>query len=469
MTEEINYSYQGGLYGELIQNRDFKDPGPTTRHWSLRTDPGAAGTMTLDAAKPVNTTALTTSLRLEVAAADANHAIRLVNDGYWGIPVRPETTYRASFYARAKDFPGPLTASIESADGTTVYARAEVSDIGAEWRQYTVALTTGKVAPTKNARFLLTATHPGTVWLNLVSLFPPTYNNRPNGNRVDLMEKLVAMKPSFLRFPGGNYVEGDTFDERFDWKKTIGPVAERPGHRSPWNYHSTDGLGLLEFLEWCEDMRAEPLLAVFAGFTLRGGHVAGEALQPYVDEALEEVEYITGDVSTPWGARRAVDGHPAPFPLKYVEIGNEDFFDHSGSYDRRFAQFHDAFKARYPQLQLITTAPVSSRVPDLVDDHFYNTWDKMAADVHHYDGFSRSGPKVLVGEWASQDAPAPWVRANNKGPTPTLMSALGDAAWMIGMERNSDVVALQCYAPLFVNMNPGGRQWAINLIGYDAL
>ena len=439
------------------------DSGPTTRHWSLVVAPGASGTMSLDSNRPVNTVALTTSLHLEATKADAGQRVGIANDGYWGIPVKPNTTYRASFYARgAGDFSGPVTVSIESADGATTFAHAEVSGIATDWKHFTVTLATDKVPESASNRFVVSISHPGSVWFSLVSLFPPTYNNRPNGTRIDLMEKMAAMHPAFLRFPGGNYLEGDTIAEHFDWKKTIGDISLRPGHRSPWNYHSTDGFGLLEFLDWCEDLHMAPLLAVYGGYSLKGEHVTGEKLQPFVQDALDEIEYVTGDASTTWGARRVADGHPAPFDLQYVEINNEDIFDHSGSYEQRFQQFHDAIKAKYPKIQLIATAHIHGTTPDLDDQHFYPPWTRMLNDSHHYDNYPRTGPKVFVGEWASQDKPS-------VGPTPSMASALGDAAWMIGMERNADVIALQCYAPLFVNVNHGGKQWNINLIGYNAL
>ena len=168
------------------------------------------------------------------------------------------------------------------------------------------------------------------MWFNLVSLFPPTYQDRTNGNRIDLMEKMAAMRPKFLRFPGGNYLEGDHIPDRFEWKKTIGPLVDRPTHPSPWRYRSSDGMGLLEFLEWCEDLKMEPVLAVYAGYSMAQEHVdPGPALEPYVQDALDEIEYVTGDANTKWGAERVKNGHPAPFPLRYVEIGNEDWFDRS--------------------------------------------------------------------------------------------------------------------------------------------
>jgi alpha-N-arabinofuranosidase len=276
------------------------------------------------------------------------------------------------------------------------------------------------------------------------------------------MQLLGDMHPAFLRFPGGNYLEGNTIATRFDWKKTIGDVAERPGHlNDAWRYWSTDGMGLLEFLEWCEDLHMQPVLAVYAGYSMKQQRVAaGPDLEPYVKDALDEIEYVTGDANSTWGARRVKDGHPEPFQLRYVEIGNEDMFDRgTNSYETRFAQFYDAFKAKYPQLQLIATTRVTNRTPDVVDDHFYRTAMQMQSDTHHYDEFDRNGPKIFVGEWATREG----------SPTPNMNAALGDAAWMTGMERNSDLVIMSCYAPLFVNVNPGAMQWRTDLIGYNGL
>ncbi|MFL6697516.1 MAG: alpha-L-arabinofuranosidase C-terminal domain-containing protein [Vitreoscilla sp.] len=470
MTEEINYSYDGGLYAELVRNRVFKDDNKTPVHWSVVQDAGGSAAIALDQRYPVAATALTTSLRLDAAGATKGHRVGIANDGYWGIPVKPNTRYRASFYARTAGAGGvPLTVSIESEDGKTVYAQAEGGRIDGEWKRYSVTLTTAaKVQPTAAARLVISTESPGTVWFNQVSLFPPTYHDRPNGNRVDLMQKLVDMKPGFLRFPGGNYLEGETVATRFKWKETIGPIEQRPGHRGTWGYRSSDGMGLLEFLEWCEDMKAEPLLAVFAGYSLWGENIpGGPGLQPFVQEALDEIEYVTGDVSTTWGAQRARDGHPAPFKLRYVEIGNEDGFDKKKNYDARYTQFHDAIKAKYPQLKLISTVNgkdwvgqqqhLSSRVPDLVDEHYYYNVMEMLNDAARYDGYERSGPKVFIGEWAAREGE----------PTTNLYSALADAAFMVGMERNADVVEMSCYAPLLVNVSPGGMQWKSDLIGYD--
>ena len=513
MTEEINFAYEGGLYAELIRNRSFKAdavvprvtpdtyeagkylpvtfrPDTKPRYWS---EVGGAS-MVLDPNTPLNEF-LNVSLKLDASSASAASPAGVANGGYWGIPVKPNTTYHVSFYAKAENFKGELTVSlvhvlgsnevsVKTPPGTSVFlgeatipvATTTISKISGQWKKYEATLRTKNVQPSKENRFVITTTTPGTLWLQNVSLFPPTYKNRQNGNRADLMELLAAMKPKFLRFPGGNYLEGNAFNQRFNWKETIGPLEQRPGHPSPWGYWSTDGFGLLEFAEWCEDLDMEPLLGVFAGYCLGQGGVipAGPRLEPYVQEALEEIEYLTGDArTTKWGARRAKDGHPKPFKMQYVEIGNEDWFDRGGSYDGRFAQFYDAIKAKYPQLKVISSCGyeqreslwVKSRTPDLVDEHYYRGLEEMMAQSLKYDTYSRTNQsKIFCGEWATRVG----------SPTPNMAGALGDGAWMTCMERNSDIVLLSCFAPLFVNVsqltgNGRSMQWSSDLIGYDAL
>ncbi len=461
MTEEINHSYDGGLYAELIQNRVFRDDAAKAAHWSVVGSGAAAAKITLDDENPIEGTALTRSLRLDISSVDPGQRVGIANDGYWGIPVRPNTEYRASFFAKGSEgFSGPLAVEIQSKDGATVYASAAVPWLGTKWKKYEVILKTGDVKPSGDGRFLILASSKGSVWFNLVSLFPPTFGDRPNGNRIDLMQMLGDLHPAFLRLPGGNYLEGDTIEQRFDWKKTIGNLEQRPGHQGPWRYRSSDGLGLLEFFEWCEDLHMEPLLAVYAGYSLKQQHVdPGANLQPFVQDALDEIEYATGDASTKWGQERVKDGHAAPFKIEYVEIGNEDWFDRSRTYDGRFAQFYDAIKAKYPGLKLIATMPVRSRKADVVDDHYYRSARAMERDAGHYDKYDRSGPKIFVGEWATTEG----------NPTPDMNAAVADAAWLTGLERNSDVVIMSAYAPLLVNVGRNAGQWGTNLIGYDNL
>jgi alpha-N-arabinofuranosidase len=472
MTEEINHSYDGGIYGELIQNRIFKDNDQTPDHWSVVQEDGGSGTIALDQTQPISKTALTTCLKLSVV--NGGKRVGIANDGFWGIPVKAAiTSYNVSYYAKSSGAAAsPLTVSVESNDGVTVYATAQAPSPTNEWAKYTVtlpAITTKTMQPT-TGRFVISTTAPGTYWFNLVSVFPPTFHDRPNGNRPDLMQILSDMRPKFLRLPGGNFLEGDLISTRYPWKQTLGDLSQRPGHPGCWKYRASDGMGLLEFLEWCEDLNIQPVLAVYAGYSLKGDHVEpGPSLQPFVDDALDEIEYVTGDTNTKWGGERARDGHPQPFPLTYVEIGNEDGFDKSGSYDGRFTQFYDAIKAKYPNLKLIATVggqdnlgrrePVKTRKPDVYDEHYYRSAGQMEEDANHYDRYSRTGPKTFVGEWATREG----------RPATNLNAALGDAAWMTGMERNSDVVVLASYAPLFVNVEPGAMQWPSDLIGYNAL
>ncbi len=460
MTEEINYSYDGGLYGELVNSRVIGSHWAALEHWVAVTQGDAQASIEVDQ-KDGPSTALPRSLKLTVKQAGKSEEAGVQNDGYWGIPVRPNATYQASFYAKADSTAiGAVKISIVRDSTGETLASATVPAVGTDWKQYSATLKTGSVPVSAANHLVLSVENPGTLWLDLVSLFPPTYKGREHGFRIDLMEKLADMNPAFLRLPGGNYLEGNHIAERFDWKKTIGPWVDRPTHPSPWGYQSSDGMGLLEFLEWCEDLHMRPVLAVYAGYSLAQDHIEpGPALEPYVQDALDEIEYVTGGTDTKWGAERAKDGHPAPFSLTYVEIGNEDEFDHSKTYDGRYAQFYKAIKAKYPDLQLIATTPVTSVRPDVIDDHYYKQAEQFFADVHHYDKTDRSGPKIFVGEWATREG----------GPTPNFGAALGDAAWMTGMERNSDLIVMASYAPLLVNVNPGGMQWRTDLIGYDAL
>jgi alpha-L-arabinofuranosidase len=509
MTEEINHSYDGGLYAELIRNRIFKDNKTTPEAWSLvRTDSNSKASIKLMAATEENvpfderrhaiTGALSTCLRLTVEKTGGK--IGIANEGYWGIPVKPSTTYQASFYikgsgsfqpprrpgqpAPANPAPvidnntaGPITVTIESNDGKTVYASGIINlEKSTFWKKYELTLTTqADVKPTADARFVISTDRVGLYYFNLVSLFPPTYKNRVNGFRADLIKMMADMKPKFLRFPGGNYLEGPLITDAFPWKTTLGPLEQRPGHKGSWGYRASDGLGLLEFLLWCEDIGAEPLLGVYAGYSLNGDHIdAGPLLKPYVEDALDEIEYIIGDVNTYWGAKRAADGHPAPFKLTYVEIGNEDWFDRSNSYDGRFNQFRTAIEAKYPQLQCISTIAdaqyptqkvTTGKKPAILDEHYYRDSWAMWENASQYDKYDRNGPKIFVGEWATREG----------APTTNLNAALGDAAWMTGMERNSDHIIMSCYAPLFVNVNtatataPKAWQWDSDLIGYNAL
>lgn len=491
MTEEINYSYEGGLYTQLIPNPSFADmfnpgggrrgrrPNGNAPRYTVRPDRWQLSDTVKVQVRQNRQGGINSANPTSLVAHFDEPCLALVSEGYWGFPIRKNTTFKGSLYVKQPATPNDgsaapapmksLKIALKSADGNTTYAETKVSGFTGDWKKLNYQLTTSATqADTKDARLFFIADEAGSIELTRVTLFAPSFKNRPNGLRTDLMEMMVEMNPKFLRFPGGNYLEGNNFANRFDWKQTIGNPDERPGHQSPWGYRSTDGLGLLEFLQWAEDIGGEPVVGVFAGYVLNGDHLDGDYVKPFIQDALDEIEYIIGDAqTTKWGAVRARDGHPAPFPLHYVEIGNEDFFDRSGSYPNRFKMFYEAIKARYPQLQIISTVgfnalkskAIPNPVVDVIDEHYYRNAFDMYRNAFQYDRYDRTGPKIFCGEWATREGT----------PTTNMNAALGDAAWMSCMERNSDICIMSCYAPLFVNVEPGAIQWQSDLIGYDVL
>jgi alpha-L-arabinofuranosidase len=428
--------------------------------WSLVADDGVAATASIDTTTPLNDQ-LTQSLKLEVSTIAAGQRAGMANIGYFGIPAVPGQTYKVSFFAKATTSV-PITVDLESDDGSIVYGSATVRGIGKTWKQHHTTLKVPKSATlSTTARFVISVSDAATVWLQVVSVFPPTYKNRPNGLRPDLVRLLEDLHPRILRFPGGNYVEGDTVATRWDWKTTIGPIWKRPGHdNSAWGYWSDDGLGLLEFLQLTEDLGATPVMAVWAGLTLEGAVIAEADLAPYVQDAVDQIEYAIGPVTSTWGAKRAADGHPAPFSTPYVEIGNEDFLNGgTTSYnDYRYPMFYDAIKAAYPRVKVVATTSVTSRPMDVLDEHFYESASWFESESTMFDSQSRSGPQIFVGEYsATADA--------GSLPTGLLGNSIGEAAFMTGLERNSDIVRMSSYAPLFANYNH--TQWDPDLIGFD--
>lgn len=461
MTEEINYSYDGGIYAELIRNRAFIDNTKVPEHWTLIKQGNADGQIALDSIEQLET-ALTRNLRLDITSVDDSSKIGISNDGFWGIPIRKNKRYNASFYAKTKDsFKGQLIVTLESNDGKKIYDSAIVSNVAGDWKKYTVTLATKRtIDTTSNGRFVISTRNKGTIWFSLVSLFPPTTNNRPNGNRKDIMKLLADLHPGFLRFPGGNYLQSKTIENRFDWKKTLGDISQRPTHdNDSWGYHSSDGMGFLEFMNWCEDLKMQPLLAVFDGLTLnrKADPITGDSLNIYVQDALDEIEFLIGNASTKWGAIRAKLGHPTPYNLQYIEVGNEDNFDKKNTTELRFRRFYNAIKAKYPNLQVIASAPVVFKT-DLEDQHFYFPFKNASKLAHKYDNYNRKNSAIFVGEYACREG----------SPTTNMLGALGDAVFLTGLERNADVVKMSCFAPLFVNINQGAMQWKGDLIGYNS-
>ena len=449
--EEINRAGDGGIYAEKIQNRSFDDP-KLDLAWALVKSGDADGAMALDKSQPLNENN-PTSLRVEIKkgrVGAANYGFRSDTKNGSEVAVEKGKTYSLSLYARGDV---ALTATLEKPDGT-VLATAEFNGVGAAWKKFEAELTASATAA--DARLVIAATKPGTVWLDMVSLFPKGQLFRP-----DLLKLLADMKPAFVRFPGGCYVEGPKLSEAFRWKKTIGDIAARPGHWNLWGYRSNDGLGYHEYLLLCEALGAEPLYVINCAMSHEEQHgkkapPEGAELQEYVQDALDAIEYANGPADSKWGAVRAKAGHPAPFNMKLMEIGNEN----GGKiYDKHYALFYDAIKAKYPDVQLIANVwggTPKSRGADLIDEHYYNTPEFFMNNDGKYDKYDRKGPKIYVGEYAV-------TRGCGRG---NLIGALGEAAFMTGMERNGDVVVMASYAPLFEYV--GWKHWNPNAILFDA-
>jgi alpha-N-arabinofuranosidase len=483
--EEINFGVDGGLYAELIRNRGFEDAKPpegfTLRNgrwmdsegrgaydagfsrfgyftnglpfWTLVKEGGADGSMNLDLAEPLNA-ATPRSLRLEIQQPSPGR-LGIANEGFWGIGVRQGEGYNLSFWARGEGFSGPLTATLEDGDGKACSSSAKVTGVTKSWKQFHARLTASKSNP--KARFVLATGSKGTVWLDMVSLFPATtFKNRPNGLRPDLAQMLAELKPGFVRFPGGCVVEGGTIETSYNWKKTVGPLQQREEVWGPWNYRRTHGMGFHEYLQFCEDIGAAPLYVGFAGETCMFRHaedVPMDQMDWVVSNFVDALEYANGSPSTKWGGLRASQGHPKPFGLKLVEVGNENG---TREFPPRYRMVHAALKARYPDVSYI--ADLSFRPEglrneqfDMEDNHFYNSPQWFMNNVHHYDDRDRKLPPVYDGEVAVTSGEG----GRDKG---NMIAALGEGAFLMGLERNGDVVRQVSYAPLLANVR-GRTDW----------
>lgn len=449
--EEVNMAGDGGLYAELVRNRSFEDtdkPDP----WSLTVDGDAKGEIAVDTQQPVSAK---NPHSLRLTCSNAQGRVGVVNNGYFGIALQNNAVYKLSFMARAQDsFAGSLHIALEDTTGKQIYASAEVSGLTSQWKPFTCELTSKGTDP--KSRLVIRMSQLGTVWLDMVSLFQKaTWRQKPNGFRSDLADMVAGLRPSFMRFPGGCWVEGDTIPQAMRWKATIGDISERRTQWCLWKYHSTNGLGYHEYLQLCEDIGAEPLFVINCGMSHQG-NVPLNKMSEWVQDALDAIEYANGPADSHWGSLRAKAGHSKPFGLKYLEIGNENG---GKAYMERYPLFHDAIKAKYPEIHLIANywenkAP-TNRPVEIIDEHYYADPGFFIANANRYDTYDRKGPKVYVGEYAvTQGCGAGDLRA-----------AVAEAAFMTGMERNSDVVVLASYAPLFVNVN--SKIWNPDLINFD--
>jgi alpha-L-arabinofuranosidase len=444
--EEFNHQFQGGLYAQLINNPAFSELDNPLATWHV-VKKGSS-----DAILHAQTAAETEMLnlnqqhcaRLSIASV-ASGGVALANGGYWGIGLRNSTTYKVSFWAKKGDtFTGTLKATLESNEGV-VYAESEELKPDAKWQHFTCDLTTkGITSVTANNRFAIYASSTGDVFFDVVTVMPPTWKDRPNGLRPDLAEKLAALKLKYIQFPGGCTAESSSMDVCWDWKKSIGPLEQRAGStRNRWYYKNNLYFGLDEYLQLCEDLKAEPVYVTSSGISevpedKKWWSICPlDKMQPIIDDILDLLQYCKGSASTPWGAKRAANGHPEPYNLKYIEIGNENGAQTAREYGPRYAMIREAILAQYPDVKLMfngleqrwsLTAAQSDSV-DVVDQHFYKR--DLSGLYDRFDTIDPQWKKVCVAEYASS------IYGNGGDVIGNFGDALGDAVFMLGCEKNS--------------------------------
>ena len=474
--EDINYAADGGLYGELVKNRSFEFPD------------ALMGWKTFGKFEVKNDGPFERCPHYVVLNYSGHNdaATGLQNEGYFGIGIDKDEEYR--FTVWAKTVSGDANVEVSLVDESTMeehqeFATAELKVSGNEWKKYELILKSPKTVQKANLRLLLKGKN--GVALEHVSLFPKhTFKDRENGMRRDLAQALYDLHPGVFRFPGGCIVEGSSLDQRYQWKNTIGPVENRPLNGNRWlstfnyrlfpDYYQSYGLGFYEYFLLSEDIGAEPLPVLNVGMACQfqnqndpSAHVAVKDLQPYIQDCLDLIEFANGDVNTTWGKKRAEMGHPAPFNLKFLAVGNEQWDD---LYYERLRPFVKAIKAKYPNIKLIGTSGPDSEgemfekgwkamkelKADLVDEHFYRDEHWFLSHGLRYEGYDRKGPKVFAGEYACHGKGKKWNH---------FETSLYEAAFMTDLERNADVVDMATYAPLFAHVD--GWQWRPDMIWYD--
>lgn len=474
--EDINYAADGGLYGELVKNRSFEFPD-ALMGWK------AFGKFEVKNDGPFERCPHYVVLNY---SGHNDTATGLQNEGYFGIGIEKDEEYR--FTVWAKTVSGDANVEVSLVDESTMeehqeFATAELKVSGNEWKKYELILKSPKTLQKANLRLLLKGKN--GVALEHVSLFPKhTFKDRENGMRRDLAQALYDLHPGVFRFPGGCIVEGSSLDQRYQWKNTIGPVENRPLNGNRWlstfnyrlfpDYYQSYGLGFYEYFLLSEDIGAEPLPVLNVGMACQfqnqndpSAHVAVKDLQPFIQDCLDLIEFANGDVNTTWGKKRAEMGHPAPFNLKFLAVGNEQWDD---LYYERLRPFVKAIKAKYPNIKLIGTSGPDSEgemfekgwkamkelKADLVDEHFYRDEHWFLSHGLRYEGYDRKGPKVFAGEYACHGKGKKWNH---------FETSLYEAAFMTDLERNADVVDMATYAPLFAHVD--GWQWRPDMIWYD--
>lgn len=475
--EDINYAADGGLYAELIQNRGFeyslsdkegKDKSwDSYKSWSLN---GEHASLIVDTVLPIHPNNKHFAvLNIEKPGAG------LVNEGFDGIAIKSDEKYNFSLFARVLEGKkGKLIVRLIGRNGE-VYGEAVTQQISGDWKKYETLLTANKTV--NDARLEVVPQITGKVALDMISLFPQkTFMGRKNGLRADLAQTIADIHPRFVRFPGGCVAHGDGLENMYRWKNTIGPLEARKTQRNLWGYSQSAGLGYYEYFQFCEDMGAEPLPVVAAGVPCQNSATGGAGQQGglpmcdmdnYIQEVLDLIEWANGDVKTKWGKMRAETGHPKPFNLKYIGIGNEDLI--TDIFEERFAMIFNAVKKKYPAITVIGTVGPSFEGTDyvegwrvatslnvpMVDEHYYQSPGWFINNQDYYDRYDRSKSKVYLGEYAAH-VPG---RHNN------IETALAEAIHIVNLERNGDVVSMSSYAPLLAK--EGHTQWSPDLIYFN--
>ena len=476
--EDINYGADGGLYAEMIKNRSFEFP-QNFLGWNT------FGNVELKNDGPFERNPH------YVRLSDPGHRHKrtgLDNEGYFGVAFKKGEEYRFSVWARSgSDAASKIRVELidpASMGETQVMAKQDIDINSKEWKKYTVTLKPSQTVAKGRLRIFLSS--PNSVDLEHISLFPvDTWKGHENGLRKDLAQKLADVKPGLLRFPGGCIVEGTDLATRYQWKNTVGPVENRPLNENRWeytfphrffpDYFQSYGLGFFEFFQLSEEIGAEPLPVLNVGLACQyqnndpSAHVPVDELQPYIQDALDLIEFANGDTTTTWGALRAQMGHPAPFNLKFIGIGNEQWGE---TYPEHLKPFITAIRAKYPDIKIVGSSGPNSEGKDfdylwpemkklnadLVDEHFYRPESWFLSQGARYDNYDRKGPKVFAGEYACHGKGKKWNHFN---------AALLEAAFMTGLERNADVVHMATYAPLFAHVE--GWQWRPGMIWFDNL
>ena len=477
--EDINFGADGGLYAEMVKNRGFEFPEPLMG-WAKLSPSLAKGELSVRTEAPF-TAGNPHYVRLQ---SEGTAPFGLSNSGFRGMGVRAGEAY--AFAARVRNVAGAamLKVQLYGGDGTLLDS-TDLPALTGEWQKYTATLHPKDTDP--KAWLAVLVDGKGILDIDFISLFPErTWKNRPGGLRADMVQALADMHPGFLRFPGGCIVEGSVLARRYQWKNTLGPVEERPLLVDRWNYEflhrptpdyfQSFGLGFFEYFQMCEDIGAQPLPILNCGMACQfnsGELCPLDQLDTYIQDALDLIEFANGPKDSPWGARRAALGHPEPFRMKLLGIGNEQW---GQDYIDRYARFAQVLKAKHPEITLVSAAgpsPADDRFKflwtklrelpaDVIDEHCYAKPDWFLDNTHRYDAYDRNGPKVFMGEYAAQSVDVLSTKNRNN-----LECALAEAAYLTGLERNADVVRMASYAPLFAHVD--AWQWTPNLLWTDNL